>query len=164
MSWAKPSGWLTGNGISTTSVFYSVLTSTHAFKNPWPQQKHQYKAGWTTIIWMIVMSWCLPGVRTAGLLPRGMKREVCSSFSWSPVSQIKHQLSVICCVGCWMLCFRSYWRNKASWILSAVCWASGSSWGREQEITSVSGSTVSKAAHRPYLALKLKNCFCTHIL
>lgn len=25
-----------------------------------------------------LMSYCLPGVRTAGLLPRGIKREVCS--------------------------------------------------------------------------------------
>lgn len=110
------------------------------------------------------MSYCLPGVRTAGLFPRGIKREVCSSSDFQPVkhSQVKHILNVMCYVCCFILSFRSYWRNKASWIPSAECWASGSSWGREQGITSASGSTVSKAPSA-FICTQTEKLFCTHI-
>lgn len=41
-------------------------------------------------------------------------------------------------------CLRSFRRNRVSSTLSATCWASGSSSGRETGITSVFGNTVSK--------------------
>lgn len=80
----------------------------------------------------------LSGARTSGLLPRGMKKEVRSSWSINLQNKPASRMSSI------LLCLRSCWRNSISLILLARHWASASSSGREPATTSVSGSTASK--------------------
>lgn len=93
----------------------------------------------------------LSGIRTSGLLPRGTKKEVRSPWSINLHNSSTQSNSPIF--------YRSFWRNRASSTLSANCWASGSSSGRETGITSVFGNTVSK--NQPCTGLRI--IYCTHI-
>lgn len=126
--------------------------SQRANLKPWPQQKCQYT---TRVARILVMAYVLLSGRCQNgrSAPQGDQKRGLFFLRLYPVkhSQLKHFRSVMCFVCCFIPSFRSYWRNKASWIPSAERWASGSSWGRERGITSASGSIASKAVHRPLL-------------
>lgn len=91
----------------------------------------------------------LPGVRTSGLLPRGVKKEVGSSWSINLHDKPVHRAQITNILPS----LRPFWRNRVSLIPSATCWASASSSGRELGTTSVSGSIVSK--NPPYAGPKI---------
>lgn len=93
----------------------------------------------------------LSGIRTSGLLPRGMRKEVGSPWSINLHNSSTQSHSPIF--------YRSFRRNRVSSTLSATCWASGSCSGRETGITSVFGNTVSKNQSCTGLWIP----YCTHI-
>lgn len=95
----------------------------------------------------------LSGIKPFGLLPRGIKKEVGPPWSTNlHVTGTQSQSAVF-------YSLRSFRRNRVSSTLSATCWASGSSSGRETGITSVFGSTASKN----HSCVRLPILYGTHI-
>lgn len=97
----------------------------------------------------------LSGVRTSGLLPRGVKKEVRSSWSKNLHDKPANGVQITSI----SLSLRSFWRSRVSLILSARHWASGIGSGREPGITSVSGNTVCKNQS----CAGVKIIYCTYI-
>lgn len=131
---------------------YSTLLSGETSRDG-KKNTHLNAASWQELhqIWNSVSF--LSGIRASGLLPRGTKKEVPSPWSINLHSTSTQSESPI------FYSLRSFKRNRVSSTLSAICWASGSSSGRETGITTVFGNTVSKNQSCTGLWI----LYCTHI-